>query len=136
MNHSHDPSSFSPLAHSNNTTKSTLQMNRSIGPAKRKTNKLQEKSLTLLAIVRADQIEYADFSGSELGDDGLALISECLRFTKKLKVVKLMRNNIGDEGAIKLFESAIQSKYIIIHTYIIKVSTPYTYRQITLRRDP
>lgn len=84
-------------------------------PRKSKVVRLPEKAESVLAQIKADQLEVADFSSMgkgtvrthfrvELGDEGMLLLVEALRNNRKLKLLKLIKNKIGDEGAIKLFD--------------------------------
>ena len=72
-----------------------------------------------MAVIKSDSVELVDFQQSDLFDSNITNLCEALKNNKKIKVIKLMRNKITDEGAIKLFDTIIkETKYIITYVYI------------------
>lgn len=71
-------------------------------PVKKKPKlKLPEKYEKLLDSIIADQVETADFTNAELGDQVMVQIAEYIR-GKKIKTLKLIRNKLTDEALDKM----------------------------------
>ncbi|CAD8117326.1 unnamed protein product [Paramecium sonneborni] len=80
---------------------------------KKKTFKMNEKFDSVWQAFKNDNLEIADFSNAELGDEGCSIIADQLKICKKVKQLKLARNKISDDGATILLQALTQSNNLV-----------------------
>ncbi|CAD8069800.1 unnamed protein product [Paramecium sonneborni] len=76
---------------------------------KKKMFKINEKFESVWQAFKSDNLDIADFSSAELGDEGLQYVGDILKISKRVKQLKLVRNKITDEGACKLLDCLVQN---------------------------
>lgn len=65
-------------------------------------SKLGEKYQPILAALLQDALETADFTGAAMGDDMLSLLIPAVVGSSRLKVLKLAKNKLSDNGVSQL----------------------------------
>lgn len=65
-------------------------------------SKLSEKYQPILAALLQDTLETADFTGAAMGDDMLSLLIPAVVGSSRLKVLKLAKNKLSDNGVSQL----------------------------------
>lgn len=77
---------------------------------KKKKFSVSEKFKGTIDDLKNDRAETIDLTGAELGDANIMAISEYIGKSKKLKVLKLIKNKLTDECIQELFLGLKESK--------------------------
>lgn len=76
-----------------------------IDKKKKPTFKYNEKFDQLWQALKNDVAETADFSNGDLQEEGLQLLTEYLKNSKKIRSLKLVRNKLNDDSACLLLDA-------------------------------
>ena len=84
-------------------------MNNVEGYKKKKKMVIPEKYKAIVDDLKYDREDQIDLGGAELGDTNIEILCEYIRKSKKLRVLKLIRNKMSDEVIPILIQACAES---------------------------